>query len=99
MSALYHRFDGYEELKALLEGSDEDVLVSLAGKPPKTSMTGLATHSGGTCTAKRRSTVGAMSQMRTSRVNVAGSIVGPIARNGIERSARVSSPWLRPAPP
>jgi hypothetical protein len=33
MSALYHRFDGYEELKALLEGSDEDVLVSLAGKP------------------------------------------------------------------
>jgi hypothetical protein len=33
MSVLYHRFDGYEELKALLEGSDEDVLVSLAGKP------------------------------------------------------------------
>jgi hypothetical protein len=33
MTALYHRFDGYEELKALLEGSDEDVLVSLAGKP------------------------------------------------------------------
>jgi hypothetical protein len=33
MSALYHRFDGYEELKALLEGSDEDVLVSLTGRP------------------------------------------------------------------
>jgi predicted deacylase len=30
---LYHRFDGYEELKALLEGSDEDVLVALADRP------------------------------------------------------------------
>ncbi len=30
---LYHRFDGYEDLKALLEGSDEDVLVALADKP------------------------------------------------------------------
>ncbi|HEY9377656.1 MAG TPA: hypothetical protein VIQ02_11245 [Jiangellaceae bacterium] len=33
MSALYHRFNGYEELKAMLEGSDEDLLVSLAGRP------------------------------------------------------------------
>jgi hypothetical protein len=33
MAGLYNRFDGYEELKALLEGSDEDVLVALAGKP------------------------------------------------------------------
>lgn len=33
MSVLYQRFDGYEELKALLESSDEDVLVALAGKP------------------------------------------------------------------
>jgi len=32
-SGLYHRFDGYEDLKALLEGSDEDVLVALADKP------------------------------------------------------------------
>jgi Succinylglutamate desuccinylase / Aspartoacylase family len=30
---LCHRFDGYEELKPLLDGSDEDVLVGLAGKP------------------------------------------------------------------
>ena len=29
MSAPYHRFDGYEELKVLLEGSDEDVLVAI----------------------------------------------------------------------
>jgi Succinylglutamate desuccinylase / Aspartoacylase family len=33
MAGLYHRFDGYEDLKALLEGSDEDVLVALADKP------------------------------------------------------------------
>jgi Succinylglutamate desuccinylase / Aspartoacylase family len=32
-TGLYHRFDGYEDLKALLEGSDEDVLVALADKP------------------------------------------------------------------
>jgi hypothetical protein len=32
-TALYHRFDGYEELKPLLEGTDEDVLVELVGKP------------------------------------------------------------------
>jgi hypothetical protein len=30
---LYHRFDGYEELKPLLDGSDDEVLVGLAGKP------------------------------------------------------------------
>jgi hypothetical protein len=30
---LYHRFDGYEELKPLLDGSDEEVLAGLAGKP------------------------------------------------------------------
>jgi hypothetical protein len=30
---LYHRFDGYDDLKSLLEGSDEDILVELAGKP------------------------------------------------------------------
>ncbi|HEX6423993.1 MAG TPA: hypothetical protein VFZ79_10975 [Acidimicrobiales bacterium] len=29
----YHRFDGYEELKPLLDGSDEEVLLGLAGKP------------------------------------------------------------------
>jgi Succinylglutamate desuccinylase / Aspartoacylase family len=29
----YHRFDGYEELKPLLDGSDEEVLVGLGGKP------------------------------------------------------------------
>jgi hypothetical protein len=33
VTSLYHRFDGYHELKSLLEGSDEDVLVELAGKP------------------------------------------------------------------
>jgi hypothetical protein len=33
MAGLYHRFDGYEDLKALLEGSDAEVLVALAGKP------------------------------------------------------------------
>jgi predicted deacylase len=33
MAGLYHRFDGYEDLKALLEGSDEDILVALADKP------------------------------------------------------------------
>ncbi len=32
MPALYHRFDGYEQLKPVLDGSDEDVLVNL-GKP------------------------------------------------------------------
>jgi hypothetical protein len=30
---LYHRFDGYEELKPLLDGSDDEVLVGLAGQP------------------------------------------------------------------
>jgi hypothetical protein len=30
---LYHRFDGYEDLKPLLNGSDEEVLVGLRGKP------------------------------------------------------------------
>ena len=33
MAGLYHRFDGYEDVKALLEGSDEDVLAALADKP------------------------------------------------------------------
>jgi hypothetical protein len=33
MAGLYHRFDGYEDLKPLLEGSDEDILVALGGKP------------------------------------------------------------------
>lgn len=32
-TGLYHRVDGYEELKPLLDGSDEEVLVGLAGKP------------------------------------------------------------------
>jgi hypothetical protein len=32
-AGLYHRFDGYEELKPLLDGSDADVLLGLAGKP------------------------------------------------------------------
>ncbi len=32
MPALFHRFDGYEQLKPVLDGSDEDVLVKL-GKP------------------------------------------------------------------
>jgi hypothetical protein len=30
---MYHRFDGYEELKPLLEGSDGEVLAAFAGKP------------------------------------------------------------------
>jgi hypothetical protein len=30
---LYHRFDGYDDLKSLLEGSDEDILLDLGGKP------------------------------------------------------------------
>jgi hypothetical protein len=33
MTDLYHRIDGYEDLKPLLEGSDEELLVALAGKP------------------------------------------------------------------
>jgi hypothetical protein len=33
MTDLYHRFTGYDELKPLLEGTDEDVLVALRGKP------------------------------------------------------------------
>ncbi|MBD0293218.1 MAG: succinylglutamate desuccinylase/aspartoacylase family protein, partial [Jiangellaceae bacterium] len=33
MTPLYHRFDDYDDVKALLDGSDEDVLVALAGKP------------------------------------------------------------------
>ncbi|MEX0657938.1 MAG: succinylglutamate desuccinylase/aspartoacylase family protein [Egibacteraceae bacterium] len=33
MVDLYHRFDGYDDGKVLLEGSDEDVLVALEGKP------------------------------------------------------------------
>ncbi len=33
MTELYHRFDGYDDIKALLDGSDEDLLVALAGKP------------------------------------------------------------------
>ncbi len=32
-AGLYHRFDGYEELKPLLDGTDEDALLGLAGKP------------------------------------------------------------------
>jgi hypothetical protein len=33
MTDLYRRFDGYDELKPILEGSDEEVLVALGGKP------------------------------------------------------------------
>jgi hypothetical protein len=33
MSDLFHRFEGYDRLKPLLEGSDEEVLLALAGKP------------------------------------------------------------------
>jgi Succinylglutamate desuccinylase / Aspartoacylase family len=33
MAGLYHRFDGYEDLKGPLEGSEEDILVELGGKP------------------------------------------------------------------
>jgi hypothetical protein len=33
MTELYHRFEGYDLLKPLLDGSHEDVLVALAGKP------------------------------------------------------------------
>jgi hypothetical protein len=33
MTELYRRFDGHDELKPLFEGSDEDALVALAGKP------------------------------------------------------------------
>jgi hypothetical protein len=30
---MYHRFDGYEELKPLLEGSDGEILAAFTGKP------------------------------------------------------------------
>ena len=33
MTDLYHRFDGYDDLKSLLEGSDEEILVELAAGP------------------------------------------------------------------
>ncbi|MGH8825907.1 MAG: hypothetical protein ACRDVN_15730 [Jiangellaceae bacterium] len=33
MTELYRRYDGYEELKPLLDGTDEDVLLNLGGKP------------------------------------------------------------------
>jgi len=33
MTELYHRYDGYEELKPLLDGTDEDLLLNLGGKP------------------------------------------------------------------
>jgi hypothetical protein len=33
MADLYHRFEGYDEFKPVLEGTDEDVLVALGGKP------------------------------------------------------------------
>ena len=33
MTDLYHRFDGYDDLKSLLDGSDEDFLLELGGKP------------------------------------------------------------------
>jgi Succinylglutamate desuccinylase / Aspartoacylase family len=33
VTSLYHRFDGYQDLKALLEGSDEEILAELAGRP------------------------------------------------------------------
>lgn len=33
MADLYHRLDGYDDLDALLAGSDEDALVALRGKP------------------------------------------------------------------
>jgi succinylglutamate desuccinylase len=32
-AGLYHRFDGYEDLKPLLDGSEEDILVALADRP------------------------------------------------------------------
>jgi succinylglutamate desuccinylase len=33
MADLYHRFEGYEDVKPLLVGSDEDALLALEGKP------------------------------------------------------------------
>lgn len=33
MIDLYHRLDGYEDVKAVVDGSDEDVLLALQGKP------------------------------------------------------------------
>ncbi|HMG31296.1 MAG TPA: hypothetical protein VK585_14380 [Jiangellaceae bacterium] len=33
MTELYHRLDGYEDLKPLLDGTDEDVLLNLGGRP------------------------------------------------------------------
>ena len=46
MTAPYHRFDGYHELKSLLEGSDEDILVELAGKPALIRIPAAATVAG-----------------------------------------------------
>jgi hypothetical protein len=44
MTDLFRRFDGYDELKALLEGSDEDVLVALGGKPALIRIPGTERH-------------------------------------------------------
>ena len=42
MVDLYHRFEDYGEVKAVLDGSDEDALVALAGKPALVRIPGSA---------------------------------------------------------
>ena len=43
-SELYGRFDGYEECKAFLDGSDEDVLIALEGRPALVRIPGTDHH-------------------------------------------------------
>jgi succinylglutamate desuccinylase len=40
--SLYHRFEGYDDRKDILDGSDEDVLVHLGGKPALVRIPGTA---------------------------------------------------------
>jgi hypothetical protein len=41
---LYHRFDGYDEIKQILQGSDEQVLTALGGKPALIRIPGTDRH-------------------------------------------------------
>jgi succinylglutamate desuccinylase len=44
---LYRRFDGYDDLRPLLEGSDEDALVALGGRPALIRIPGTDRHPAG----------------------------------------------------
>jgi hypothetical protein len=44
MTDLYRRFEGYDELKSILAGSDEDVLVALDSKPALIRIPGTERH-------------------------------------------------------